>query len=225
MKPQRMRIVILGLSMTSSWGNGHATTFRGLVRRGHHVLFLERDVPWYASNRDMPRPPWGRTELYTDLEDLHARFTADVRDADLVVVGSYVPQGVDVGRWVQATARGIPAFYDIDTPVTLAKLARGDFEYLAPEPIPGYRLYLSFTGGPHAAAHRARAGLARSPPAVLRRGPGAVSAPHARAGVGPGLPGDVQRGPVAHAGATDAGGRATGGRDASSSRARSTRRR
>ena len=147
-----MRIVILGLSITSSWGNGHATTYRGLVRelvrRGHEVLFLERDVPWYASNRDLPRPPYGRTELYVSLDDLKDRFTREVRRADLVVVGSYVPQGVEVGAWVQRTARGVPAFYDIDTPVTLAKLARKDFEYLAPELIPGYQLYLSFTGGP-----------------------------------------------------------------------------
>jgi spore maturation protein CgeB len=152
MAPERLNIVILGLSITSSWGNGHATTYRGLVRelvrRGHQVLFLERDVPWYASNRDMPRPPYGRTELYTSLEDLHARFTDEVRQADLLIVGSYVPQGVEVGRWVQRTARGVPAFYDIDTPVTLAKLERGDYEYLAPDLIPGYRLYLSFTGGP-----------------------------------------------------------------------------
>ncbi|ATB28884.1 CgeB family protein [Melittangium boletus] len=147
-----MRIVILGLSITSSWGNGHATTYRGLVRelvrRGHEVLFLERDMPWYACNRDLQRPPFGRTELYADLEMLKDRFTDAVRGADLVVVGSYVPQGVEVGAWVQRTARGVPAFYDIDTPVTLAKLARGDFEYLSPELIPGYRLYLSFTGGP-----------------------------------------------------------------------------
>jgi spore maturation protein CgeB len=152
MVPGRLNIVILGLSITSSWGNGHATTYRGLVRelvrRGHRVLFLERDVPWYASNRDLPQPPYGRTELYTGLEDLHARFTDEVRQADLVVVGSYVPQGVEVGRWVQRTARGLPAFYDIDTPVTLTKLSRGDYEYLSPELIPGYRLYLSFTGGP-----------------------------------------------------------------------------
>jgi spore maturation protein CgeB len=152
METQRMRILILGLSITSSWGNGHATTYRGLVRelvrRGHDVLFLERDVPWYAANRDLPRPPHGRTELYADLADLKDRFTDAVRGADLVVVGSYVPQGVDVGAWVQRTARGVPAFYDIDTPVTLAKLARGDFEYLSPELIPGYALYLSFTGGP-----------------------------------------------------------------------------
>jgi spore maturation protein CgeB len=152
MSPPRLNIVFLGLSITSSWGNGHATTYRGLVRelvrRGHRVLFLERDVPWYASNRDMPRPPFGRTELYSSLEDLKARFTRDVRLADLVVVGSYVPQGVEVGRWVQKTATGVTAFYDIDTPVTLAKLARKDYEYLSPELIPGYRLYLSFTGGP-----------------------------------------------------------------------------
>jgi spore maturation protein CgeB len=42
----------------------------------------------------------------------------------------------------------VTAVYDIDTPVTLAKLERGDFEYLSPELIPGYDVYLSFTGGP-----------------------------------------------------------------------------
>ena len=150
--PESLNIAILGLSITSSWGNGHATTYRGLVReltrRGHTVLFLERDKPWYASNRDMPEPLWGRTELYDSLEDLKARFTGDVSDADLVIVGSYVPEGVAVGEWVTQTARGATAFYDIDTPVTLAKLARGDTEYLAPHLIPRYGMYLSFTGGP-----------------------------------------------------------------------------
>jgi spore maturation protein CgeB len=71
-----------------------------------------------------------------------------VRDADLVVVGSYVPDGVAVGHWVADTARGATAFYDIDTPVTLAKLDRNDFEYLEPALIPRFDLYLSFTGGP-----------------------------------------------------------------------------
>jgi spore maturation protein CgeB len=147
-----MRIVILGLSVTSSWGNGHATNYRALMRaldeRGHDVLFLERDVPWYAAQRDLPDPPWGRTVLYSSLEELRERHAAAVRDADLVIVGSYVPDGVEVGEWVTAGARGVPAFYDIDTPVTLAKLERGDHEYLAPHLIPRYRLYLSFTGGP-----------------------------------------------------------------------------
>lgn len=147
-----MKIVILGLSITSSWGNGHATTFRGLVREleraGHDVLFLERDVPWYAAHRDLPEPPYGRTQLYQDQDDLKRRFTQVVRTADAVIVGSFVPEGVAVGEWVQQTASGVTAFYDIDTPVTLARLARGEHDYLAPDLIPHYQLYLSFTGGP-----------------------------------------------------------------------------
>ncbi len=147
-----MTIVILGLTITSSWGNGHATTYRGLVRalaaRGHGVLFLECDKPWYAEHRDLPDPPYGRTELYEDISDLRSRFEMQVRTADLVVVGSYVPDGVAVGEWATGTATGVTAFYDIDTPVTLAKLSRGDFEYLSPGLIPRFDLYLSFTGGP-----------------------------------------------------------------------------
>jgi spore maturation protein CgeB len=150
--PPALRVVILGLSITSSWGNGHATTYRGLVRelcrRGHDVLFLERDVPWYAENRDLPDPPYGCTQLYQSRDDLETRFTDQVQEAELVIVGSYVPEGVDVGKWVTRTARGVTAFYDIDTPVTLARLARGDCEYLSPELIPRYQLYLSFSGGP-----------------------------------------------------------------------------
>jgi spore maturation protein CgeB len=147
-----MRIVLLGLSITSSWGNGHATNYRALVRalvaRGHDVLFLERDVPWYAAQRDLPTPPWGTTRLYGSLDELRSEYGAAVRDADVVVVGSYVPEGVAAGEWVVSTAGGLTAFYDIDTPVTLAKLARADYEYLTPQLVRDFRLYLSFTGGP-----------------------------------------------------------------------------
>jgi spore maturation protein CgeB len=147
-----MNIVVLGLSLTSSWGNGHATTYRGLIRElsalGHDILFLERDVEWYASHRDLPDPPYCRAALYGSFDELTARFEEAVKRADLVIVGSYVPEGVRAGRWAQQIARGVCAFYDIDTPVTLAKLARADYEYLTPDLIPGYDLYLSFTGGP-----------------------------------------------------------------------------
>jgi len=146
-----MKIVVLGLSLSSSWGNGHATTFRALLKafaaRGHDILFLERDVPWYASQRDCTDPDYCRLAFYDDLGDLQ-RWTAEIAAADAVIVGSYVPEGVAIGRFVQEHARGVTAFYDIDTPVTLAKLERGDHEYLSPEIIPGYDLYLSFTGGP-----------------------------------------------------------------------------
>jgi spore maturation protein CgeB len=163
-----MKVVIFGLSITSSWGNGHATTYRGLVRElselGHEALFLERDMPWYACNRDMPAFPSARTELYSHLEELEDRFLDDIKEADLVLLGSYVPDGVRVAERIIKTARGVKAFYDIDTPVTLAKLETGDFEYLAPDLISQFDLYLSFTGGPilqklrdHYGARRAEA--------------------------------------------------------------------
>jgi spore maturation protein CgeB len=152
MGSRALRIVVLGLTITSSWGNGHATTFRGLVRglarRGHRVLFLERDKPWYADNRDLPRPPYGETALYDSTESLTRRWAATIRAADLVVLGSYVPDGIAVGEIIQRLATGITAFYDIDTPVTLAALEAGTCEYLSEELLRGFELYLSFTGGP-----------------------------------------------------------------------------
>lgn len=146
-----MKIVFCGLSITSSWGNGHATNYRALVReltsRGHEVLFLERDMPWYAAHRDLPQPPWGRTELYDSVEELE-QYADDLAAADLVVIGSFVPEGVAVAEWALERAGGAVAFYDIDTPVTLDKLRRGDTEYLTPELVRRFDLYLSFTGGP-----------------------------------------------------------------------------
>jgi spore maturation protein CgeB len=147
-----VKIVFCGLSITSSWGNGHATNYRALVRelsgRGHDVLFCERDVPWYAAQRDLPEPPWGRTSLYGSLAELAEKHVDDFTAADLVVVGSYVPEGVAVCEWALEHAGGATAFYDIDTPVTLGKLRRGDREYLGSELVGRFDLYLSFTGGP-----------------------------------------------------------------------------
>ena len=147
-----MKIVIIGLSITSSWGNGHATTYRSLLRemtkRGHDVLFLERDVEWYASNRDMPKPPFARAELYATVDELKQRFAPEVRNADAVIVGSYVPEGALVGEWVAKITHGVKAFYDIDTPVTFARLFNGDVDYLSRALVAKYDLYLSFTGGP-----------------------------------------------------------------------------
>jgi len=148
----QFKLVFLGLSITSSWGNGHATTYRALLKklaaRGHEITFLERDLPFYAANRDLANPPYAKTFLYASREELDDRYRSVVRDADLVVVGSYVPEGVAVGKWAQEVAPERTAFYDIDTPVTLAKLAAGDTEYLSPALIPRYAMYLSFTGGP-----------------------------------------------------------------------------
>lgn len=147
-----MKFVFIGLSITSSWGNGHATTYRGLLKElralGHEITFLEKDVYYYAAYRDMPNPEFCKLGLYASLQQLKEDYEREVAEANVVIVGSYVQQGVETGNWVIKIAGGITAFYDIDTPVTLAKLQRKDYEYLSPELISKYQLFLSLTGGP-----------------------------------------------------------------------------
>jgi spore maturation protein CgeB len=145
-------IVIFGLSITSSWGNGHATTYRALIkalaRRGHRVTFLERAAAWYRANCDLKQSPFCRIETYESLTEVAGKYGTLVRDADLVILGSYVPDGIALGEWITAKAEGVTAFYDIDTPVTLAHLAHGTASYLSSSLIPRFDLFLSFTGGP-----------------------------------------------------------------------------
>ncbi len=143
-------IVVFGLSLSSSWGNGHATTWRALLRGlaagGHRVLFLERDQPWYAAHRDLPRPDFCDFALYDDLGGL-AAFRPRLRRADAVIVGSCVPEGAAL---IDLLIRERPArlvFYDIDTPVTLEQLAAGGSSHLLPRQLAAFDLYLSFAGG------------------------------------------------------------------------------
>lgn len=147
-----MNLVFIGLTLSSSWGNGHATTYRALLKalaaRGHHITFLEEDQPWYADNRDLPRPGYCELYFYRDPADLCLRFEAMVKGADAVMVGSYVPHGSEVGAWTCSTASGPVFFYDIDTPVTLAALSHGGCAYVSREVVPLYDAYLSFSGGP-----------------------------------------------------------------------------
>jgi spore maturation protein CgeB len=145
-------LVFIGLSLSSSWGNGHATTYRallqGLATIGQMVLFLERDVPWYAANRDLPDPDFCELGFYASVDELTRRFGPRIAGARAVIVGSYVPDGIAVLDLVLEQARGLTAFYDIDTPLTLAALEKGAEDYIAMRQIPKLDLYYSFTGGP-----------------------------------------------------------------------------
>jgi spore maturation protein CgeB len=145
-----MKIVFYGLTITSSWGNGHATTYRSLcralARRGHRVDFVERDVEWYRSNRDLPTPEFCRVHLY---DHWNSSVLELGKDADVIVVGSYFPDAIVATRALLEAGYGPILFYDIDTPVTLAELmSRGKTDYLDAALIPYYDAYLSFTGGP-----------------------------------------------------------------------------
>jgi spore maturation protein CgeB len=148
----RLSIVFLGLSITSSWGNGHATTYRALLRelalRGHRLLFLERQAPWYRDNADMPRPPFCETALYGSTDELFRNHREAIASADAVVLGSYVTDGSSIAQLMTRTARGVRAFYDIDTPITVRALSDGTCSYLRASDVPSFDLYLSFSGGP-----------------------------------------------------------------------------
>lgn len=148
-----MKLVVFGLSITSSWGNGHATTYRALLRafaaRGHDVHFFEWDAPWYGgAHRDLPAPGFCALTLYPSWDGVAPRALAEAREADAVIVGSYVHEGP---RLIDALAgAGVDPlfFYDIDTPVTVAALRAGGADYLRPDQVPLFTRYLSFTGGP-----------------------------------------------------------------------------
>jgi spore maturation protein CgeB len=147
-----MKIVICGLAITSSWGNGHATTYRALVRalnaRGHKIVFFERDLEWYASNRDMPEPPFCKVNFYDDWTEVRPLLRREMADADVVLLGSYFPDGTAAADEILNSTVAIKAFYDIDTPITVSKLECGDEEYLRRDQVPGFDVYFSFTGGP-----------------------------------------------------------------------------
>jgi spore maturation protein CgeB len=148
-----MRFVIFGLTVSSSWGNGHATLWRGLwralARRGHHVVFFERDVPYYAGARDLVELPGGELVLYADWESVRARAQRELADADVAMVTSYCPDGIAAtGLVMDAASCGVRVFYDLDTPVTLENVQAGrSVPYLGERGLRDFDLVLSYTGG------------------------------------------------------------------------------
>jgi spore maturation protein CgeB len=147
-----MKAVIFGLTISSAWGNGHATLWRGLCRAlhaaGHDVVFFERDVPYYAQHRDMSGARWCRLVLYEQWNDVASLAARELADADVGMVTSYCPDARVATRAVLESVVSRKVFYDLDSPVTLDRLARGEpVEYLPEEGLAGFDLVLSFAGG------------------------------------------------------------------------------
>src|ERR1051326_4342548 len=147
-----MKLVIFGLTMSSSWGNGHATIWRGLcralTRRGHQIVFFERDVPYYAQHRDF----WGMEAaelcLYPDWDSILPCAQRHLADADVGMVTSYCPDGIAASDLVLSSSCARRVFYDLDTPVTLSRLRSGEaVEYIGPRGLRDFDLVLSYTGG------------------------------------------------------------------------------
>jgi spore maturation protein CgeB len=145
-----MKIVIFGLTISSSWGNGHATLWRGLckalARRNHRIVFFERDVPYYAGARDLHEWQSGRLVLYSSWDDIGSQASDEVRSADIVIVTSYCPDALAATELLGGSALSV--FYDLDTPVTLARLSGGNtVPYIGPRSLRDFDLVLSYTGG------------------------------------------------------------------------------
>ena len=147
-----MKIVVFGLSITSSWGNGHATTYRALLRaldrRKHKIVFFEKDEPWYASNRDLPLPEFCDLRLFERWEEALPAVRRELSHADAALLGSFFSPGIRAADEIAASKAKVKIFYDIDTPITLAKLRSGENQYVRRDQIGQFDLYLSFTGGP-----------------------------------------------------------------------------
>lgn len=147
-----MKLVVFGLTVSSSWGNGHATLWRGLCRAlgraGHRVVFFERDVPYYAVHRDLSASDDFVLVLYASFEDALARARRELADADAAFVTSYCPDAIAATELIFASRVAMRVFYDLDTPVTLERLDRGErVEYLPEQGLGAFDLVLSYTGG------------------------------------------------------------------------------
>jgi len=164
-----MKLVIFGLTITSSWGNGHATLWRGLCRalaqRGHQVVFFERDVPYYACHRDTEQIEGVDLILYQEWRDVRSNANRQLSGADVGMVTSYCPDGLSASELVLSSALPLRVFYDLDTPITLNHLRAGQpVFYIGPRRLQDFDLVLSYTGGQALQALQTELGARRVAP-------------------------------------------------------------
>jgi spore maturation protein CgeB len=146
-----VNITVFGLTLSSSWGNGHATPYRAIIRAldrlGHKVHFFEKDVPYYSSRRDFDSCDYCELTLYSAWVNIRERALSAAADSDVVITASFLPEGRRINDEILDLARPLRIFYDLDTPVTLNALRQGEVEYLGAAQIQAFDLVLSFTGG------------------------------------------------------------------------------
>ncbi len=174
-----MKITLFGLTLSSSWGNGHATPYRAILRAlhqlGHRVTFYERDVPYYAKHRDFHECDYCELKLYSSWEAVRSRALAEAAESDVVITASYVPEGARIADALLSLDGPLRVFYDLDTPITLNRLAQGDLDYLRASQLPAFDLVLSWTGGDALVALERDFGVRAGAPAIRLRGPGCLS--------------------------------------------------
>lgn len=164
-----MKLVIFGLTVSSSWGNGHATIWRGLcgalARQGHDIKFFERDVSYYAQHRDLNSGDSYELILYKSWDEVVSQAREALRNSECAIVTSYCPDARAATDLMLDSPAGLRIFYDLDTPVTLDRLRAGEeVEYLPTFGLGPFDLVLSYTGGSALDELRTRLGAKRVAP-------------------------------------------------------------
>lgn len=152
-----MNIAFFGSSLLSTYWNGAATYYRGMIQalaaRGHRVTFYEPDAFERQQHRDMDEPPWARVVVYAPTEVAAARALADAQGVDVLIKTSGV--GV-LDAWLERRifqyrspqSRGtLRVFWDVDAPATLAAIQH-DSAHALREVIPRCDAVLTYGGGP-----------------------------------------------------------------------------
>jgi spore maturation protein CgeB len=147
-----VKITVFGLTISSSWGNGHATPYRAIFRAlhslGHEVQFFEKDVPYYQSRRDFESCDYCDLTLYPEWDAVRRFALECAEESDVVIAASYLPDGRRICGEILDLDGPLRVFYDLDTPITLQNMKNGGVEYIEASQIPAFDLVLSFAGGP-----------------------------------------------------------------------------
>ena len=148
-----MNIAFFGSSLVSAYWNGAATYYRGMIRalheRGHRVTFYEPDAYERQSHRDMDDPEWATVVVYENDVAAARRCLDAAKDADLIVKASGVgvfDELLEAGVAALKTPRNLVAFWDVDAPATLDRMANDPHDPFRPV-VPQYDLVLTYGGG------------------------------------------------------------------------------
>src|SRR6185436_13998779 len=159
-----------GLTISSSWGNSHATLWRGLGKSlaalGHEFIFFERDVPYYANTRDWSALPAvyrdSKLILYSDWPAVAPQVKRELASCDVAIVTSYCFDARAATDAILDAPRICPVFYDLDAPITLDNLRSGKrVPYIPRHGLRDFDLVLSYTGGAALEALRSDLGAQR----------------------------------------------------------------
>jgi spore maturation protein CgeB len=149
-----MKIAFYGSSLLSSWWNGAATYYRGLLRdlasRGYEISFYEPDAYERQQHRDMDPPNWARSVVYPASPEGLAWVLGEARSADVVIKASGVGVFDDeliAGIVENSRDDAVRIFWDVDAAATLEEM-RGDESHAVRRALPSLDMVLTYGGGP-----------------------------------------------------------------------------